>query len=157
MATKGGPGFSLLETLVTLSVMAVLAALGLAAARPSPEAHAARALRALFLQARADAVWSGAPVAVVELPGGAGFAARRLAGDDCASGEALATVRLREFPGVRVAQGLWSGGLYWLPTGAGRACSGGGVISGTVVLQGPLGSASVVVSSLGRVRVEVGR
>lgn len=151
--------FTLLESLVVLAVLGVLAGIGFATTRPSPEVRAARAVRALLLQARAEAVWGGAPVAVVELPGGAGFVARRWDAvvHDCSAGEALASVRLRDFPGVAVAEGLWSGGLYWLPSGSGRACSGGGVISGTLLLRGPFGTATVVVSSLGRVRVEVAR
>ncbi len=158
MNSRGVSGFTLAEVLVVLAVLGVAASLGLASARPSPEGRAARAVRSLFVQARVLAMWSGAPVAVVELPGGAGFAAGRVAAGEggCGAGEALAAVRLRDFPGVDVVQGLWSGGLYWLPSGSGRACGGGGVVSGTVVLRGPRGAASVIVSSLGRVRVEAG-
>src|SRR5690606_33599255 len=149
-------GFTLVEALVALAVMGVLASIGAVVARPSPEVHAARALRALLLQARAEAIWSGTPVAVVEDQGG--FTARRQGeGAPACEGPQLAAVRLRDFHGVVVSQGLWSGGLLWLPSGTGRACSGGGVISGTVELRGPFGRSSVVVSSLGRVRVEVGR
>src|SRR5690606_67866 len=158
MTSRSAIGLSLAEVLVALAVLGLLASLGVAAARPSPEGRAASALRSLLLQARAEALWSGSPAAVVELPGGAGFAAlrSRLGEPGCEAGETLAAVRLRDFPRVAVVQGLWSGGLYWLPTGSGRDCTGGGVVSGTVVLRGPRGTASVVVSSLGRVRVEAG-
>lgn len=139
---------------MVLAVLGVLAGIGFSLSRPALEARAARALRALVLQARAQAIWSGAPVAIVELPGGAGFAARSVAAPGCEGGRRLAAVALRDFPGVSLAQGSWSGGLYWLPSGSGRACDGGGVISGTFLLRGPFGAAAVVVSSLGRVRVE---
>jgi len=151
-------GFTLVEALLVLAVLGVLAGLGVVTARPALEMRAARAVRALLLHARVEAMWTGAPVAVVELPGGAGLAARASgAVPVCDSGgRTLATVRLRDFPGVTLARGLRSGGLYWLPSGSGRDCDGGGVISGTLELRGPFGSAAVVVSSLGRVRVEAG-
>lgn len=147
-------GLSLVEVLVLLAVLGIVAAISFAAVRPSFELRAARAVRSMILQARAEAMWTGSPVAVIELPDGRGFVADRLALPACADGKTITTLHLAEFPGVRLVDGLRTGGLYWLPTGGGRTCSGGGVISDTLVLGGPRGSAAVIVSSLGRVRLE---
>jgi hypothetical protein len=42
----------------------------------------------------------------------------------------------------------------WLPYGGARSCDGGGVISGRLILTDGIGHVDVIVSSLGRVRVE---
>ncbi|HEX7001732.1 MAG TPA: prepilin-type N-terminal cleavage/methylation domain-containing protein [Trueperaceae bacterium] len=161
-ATLGDPvparsaaGFTLVETLVALAMLGVVLAIGFFTLRPSLEMRAARAMRALLLQARTQAIWSGLSVAVVETAGGSAFVAREFdPASACSDGRVLATLRLRDFPGVRLSDGLRAGGIYWLPSGGGRSCAGGGVISDTVLLQGPRGGAAVVVSSLGRVRLE---
>lgn len=149
------PGFTLLEVLVVLAVLALVSGIGMAAFRPSLEVRAASAVRSLVLQARAQAVWSGDSVAVVESAGGTSFSALSMTSKGgCEPGSALASLRLLDFPGVRLVDGLRAGGLYWLPSGSGRSCSGGGVISDTLLFEGPRGKAALVISSLGRVRVE---
>src|SRR5690606_38610410 len=134
-------GFTLIEVLVCLAVLGSLAAVGLAFARPAGDMRAATALKALLLWARAEALWQGAAVSVSEAPGGTAFEVRRLAAAgasdagsggaaDCTTGEVIGRLGLSEHPGVRVATGFGPrGGLLWLPTGSGRSCSGGGVIS----------------------------
>jgi prepilin-type N-terminal cleavage/methylation domain-containing protein len=150
-------GFTLIEVLVVLAVLGSVAGIGLTFARPASDMRAAVALRSVLLWARAEALWQGASVAVRELPLGLGYEARRLepGADACDSGEVIGRLLLAEHPGVRIAAGLGAReGLLWLPTGGGRSCDGGGVISATIVLRSPLGATRVVVSSLGRVRVE---
>ncbi len=148
-------GFTLVELLVAIAVAGVALGIGFLAARPSLEMRAAHAVRSLLLQARAQAVWTGASVAVVETAGGSALSMRvPETPSTCSGGRSLAGVRLSQFPGVRLVDGLRAGGVFWLPSGGGRSCAGGGVISDTLLLRGPRGSAAVVVSSLGRVRVE---
>jgi prepilin-type N-terminal cleavage/methylation domain-containing protein len=150
-------GFTLIEVLVVLALLGSVAGIGLTFARPATDLRAATALRSVLLWARAEALWQGSSVAVRELPLGVGYEVRRLTDgvDSCDSGEVIGRLLLAEHPGVRIAAGFGSReGLVWLATGSGRSCDGGGVISATIVLQSPLGSSRVVVSSLGRVRAE---
>jgi len=88
---------------------------------------------------------------------GSGFVVTRGPFDEsgtCLGGEASNRLLLAEYPGVRVASGFASDGMLWLPSGSGRTCAGSGVISATLTLRGFSGAADVVISSLGRVRVE---
>jgi len=123
-------GMSLVELLVVIAVLALCLSLALAFARPSHALRAAEASRAAILWARANALWRGEAVSVTELPGGAGLV-------------------------VRLEAGL-PRGIVWLPSGSGRTCDGGGVVSATLRLADARRRVAVVVSSLGRVRLEVG-
>ena len=150
-------GFTLIELLVCLAVIGSLAGIGLRFARPANDLRAATALKTLLLWARSEAMWQGSSVAVSELPLGAGYEVRRLAAgsNDCHSGEVMGRLLLVEHAGVSLAAGFGSRtGLLWLPTGSGRSCDGGGVISTSITFRSLGGSSRVVVSSLGRVRVE---
>jgi len=55
--------------------------------------------------------------------------------------------------GVAVTQGLRDG-VQWLPDGAGRSCSGGGVYGGRVRFEGPRETWDVILASTGRLRME---
>ncbi len=147
-------GFTLLELVLVLGIVAVGAGAAVGALRPSSEMRAANALRALLTSARHEALLRGHAVAVVQVPGG--FVGRSQSGSEaqCGGGAELGRLSLADHQGVQVLESWPSGGLVWLPSGSGRTCAGGGVISSTVVLRGWRGSAAVVVSSLGRVRVE---
>lgn len=149
-------GATLVELLLVLALLALFLSLALAFARPSHAVRAGEALRSTLVWARATAIWLGESVTVTELPDGAGFVVRTadVAGPPCAAGRELSRVRLADHPGVRLEAGL-PRGLVWLPSGSGRSCAGGGVISGTVRLADQRRSVAVVVSSLGRVRLEV--
>jgi len=150
-------GLTLIEILVCLAVVGSVAGLGLAFVRPANDARAATALKTLLLWSRAEAMWQGSSVSVVELPLGIGYEVRRLEGSasGCGSGAVIGRLLVAEHPGVRIAAGFGAReGLLWLPTGSGRSCDGGGVISASIVLQSLAGSSRVVISSLGRVRVE---
>lgn len=150
-------GFTLIEVLICLAVLGTVAGIGLTFARPANDVRAATAFKSVLLWARAEALWQGSSVSVRELPVGIGYEVRRLeqGSDACGSGEVIGRLLLAEHPGVRIAAGFGAReGVLWLPTGGGRSCDGGGVISTTIVLQSPLGASRVVVSSLGRVRVE---
>ena len=148
-------GFSLIETLVLLAVLGALLAVAAAYARPDDSRRAAESLRSAVLWGRANAIWRGVSVAVTEAPAGGGFVVRAAAtpAAPCGEGTELASVRLSQHPGVRLEAGL-PRGLVWLADGSGRSCDGGGVISATVRFVGPRRAHHVVVSSLGRVRIE---
>ncbi len=150
-------GMSLVELLVVIAVLALCLSLALAFARPSHALRAAEASRAAILWARANALWRGEAVSVTELPSGAGLVVRLAdaSGGHCTGGAELARVALADHPGVRLEAGL-PRGIVWLPSGSGRTCDGGGVVSATLRLADARRSVAVVVSSLGRVRLEVG-
>lgn len=151
----GSRGVTLLELVVALGLAAVLAGAVLAGVQPGGAGHAARAARAFLLWARLEAMWSGRPVAVLQAswPGlvaragdGAGLAA-------ACTGPVVRRLRVDRFPRVRVRLPLRAG-IVWLPTGGARSCAGGGVVSGRIELADRAHTVAVVVSSLGRVRLE---
>ncbi|MBX3145009.1 MAG: GspH/FimT family pseudopilin [Trueperaceae bacterium] len=147
-------GFTLLELILVLGIVAVGAGGVASVLRPSAEMRAAHALRAQLVAARHEALLRGQSVGVVRV--GDGFVSRVQTGaqSPCLAGSELAHLDVADQHAVRVAEAWPSGGLVWLPLGSGRTCAGGGVISSTVILEGRRGRAAVVVSSLGRVRVE---
>lgn len=150
-------GFTVVEMIVVLAVIAVLASVAVGFVRPSAELRAANAVKNLLLFSRAQALWQGVAVAVTQLPLGGGFTVSRGPFEEpgvCHGGQAVNRLLLSDYPGVRVTSGFPSGGITWLPSGSGRTCDGSGVISTTLTLTGLGGSADVIVSSLGRVRVE---
>lgn len=134
-------------------MLGVLLSVAAAFARPSHAHRAAQAVRSAILWGRANAIWRGVGVTVTE--SGAGFVVRLAdaAGPPCAAGTELVRVRMSDHPGVAVVAGL-PRGLLWLPNGSGRSCDGGGVISATVRVADARRAVNVVVSSLGRVRLE---
>lgn len=150
-------GFTLVELIVVMAVIAIAGAIASGIARPSNELRAAGAVKSMLVFARLQALWQGTVVAVTPLPLGGGFTVSRGPFDtsgSCQGGRVLSRLLLSEYPGVRLSSGFSGGGLAWLPSGSGRSCAGGGVISSTLTLTGLRGAANVIVSSLGRVRVE---
>ncbi len=148
-------GSSLVELLVVLAVVALCLSLALAFSRPSHALRAGEAVRSTLLWARANAIWRGESVSVTELPDGGGLVARLAdaSGAHCSAGAELARVSLGDYPGVFLEAGL-PRGLVWLPSGSGRSCDGGGVVSATLRLADARRSVAVIVSSLGRVRLQ---
>lgn len=151
-------GWSLLEILVVLAILAILFALGLAVLRPPPSRHAAVRLAGELTAARLRALAGGVPTAVVVAADGTGWE-RRVgppwadAPTTCATGSIDDRLDLVLFPRVSIASGL-DAGIVWFPTGWGRSCDGGAVFNRRIVLSGPRARHAVVVSSAGRVRWE---
>lgn len=145
---------TLLELLLIMALVSVLAAITLTFWRPNGAMLAAAEVRTTLLWARANALWRGVPVSVTQ-EGDAELLIRQTdpAHAPCEGGVEIERLDIGSHPGVRLVAGL-PRGLLWLPDGSGRTCSGGGVISATLKLQGSRGGANVIVSSLGRVRVE---
>lgn len=154
-ATARTTGLTLVELALVLGVLGVLAGAGAWLVRPGGAAQAAQGARAFLLWARLEAIWTGRAVAVVPARSPA-LSARSAEGDDVASacgGPELRSFELSRYGGVRVVDALRSG-IVWLPRGGARSCLGGGVISDTMVLADGRRRLRVIVSSLGRVRVE---
>lgn len=148
-------GLALLELIVVLALLALLVSFAFALGRPSHARRAASAMRTAILWARTEAMWGGVAVSVTEATSGQGVVVRTAPdpANPCAAGTVLTRVLLAEFPGVRLEAGL-PRGLVWLPSGSGRSCAGGGVISGTMVLADGRASVRLIISALGRVRLE---
>lgn len=148
-------GVTLVELVVVVAILGLGLAAGLLAARPHGAWLAARAGRAFLLWGRLEAIWSGRPVAIVAA-GTLGLVARSGASQTavgaCSAAE-VRRLRFRDFGHISVPQTLRAG-IVWLPAGGARSCHGGGVISGRMVLSDGARRVSVVVSSLGRVRLE---
>ncbi len=151
-------GVTLLELLVVLALMALLGTAGLRFLRPDATVRSADAARALLRWARLDALWGGRSVAVV--PDGDGLIARASPADDDSAGCAAGVVRRSVHPPlggrVRLVRALRAG-IVWRPDGSALSCAGGGVISDRMTYAGGQVRASLVMSSLGRVRLEVSR
>lgn len=146
-------GFTIIELLIVLAILAACFSVALAVSRPSHAWRAARSLRVTLLRARTEAMWRGEAVSVTELAGASGFRVELAVGGHCGTGPALFTAHLSEHPGVRLAAGL-PRGVVWLPSGSGRSCDGGGVISATIRVADHRSEVAVIISSLGRVRLE---
>lgn len=139
--------------LLVLAVLAVLLTVAYAFARPSNTQRAAQAVRSAVLWARANALWRGVSVSITQAGNGFVVNTADSTGALCSAGQQLLAVPMSEHAGVSVVAGL-PRGLVWLADGSGRTCDGGGVISATIVLADARRAFSVIVSSLGRVRVE---
>lgn len=153
----GTRGFTLLEVVVAVA-LAACAVAGAAALRPGAAFQAADAVRAFLLWGHLEAMWRGEPVAITPLVAGGIVARAGRAGDPVAACQApvLRALRMRRFGRVTIESRLRDG-MVWLPSGGARSCDGGGVISGRVVLRDGRRSVDVIVSSLGRMRVEAER
>lgn len=147
-------GLTLLEIVIVVAVVGLLAVGGVLLARPGGAVRAARGARAFLLWARLEALWSGEAVAVV--PAGSPALSARTGADatSACGGPERKRFELARYARTHVVQPLRAG-IVWLPYGGARSCNGGGVISGRMLLADGRRRASVVVSSLGRVRVEV--
>ena len=152
-------GWSILEILVVLAILAIVFALGMAVLRPPPSRHAAVQLAGALTTARLRALAGGAPTALVVAADGRSWE-RRVgapssdAATTCGAGVVDDRLDLTPtFPGVVVASGA-EAGIVWFPTGWGRTCAGGAVFNRRIVLSGPRANHAVVVSSAGRVRWE---
>ncbi len=158
---SGRTGFTLLEVVVALALAGLLAGGATVLLRPGGAVRGAQGARTFLLWARLEALWTGEAVAVVPgavVPGASPALSARSAPDaaTACTGPELKRFELARYGRARVAQALRDG-IVWLPGGGARSCAGGGVISGRMVLVDGARRASVVVSSLGRVRVEVRR
>jgi len=152
----GRTGLTLLEVVVALALAGLLAGGATVLLRPGGAVRAAQGARTFLLWARLEALWTGEAVAVV--PGASPALSARSAPDaaTACTGPELKRFELARYGRARVAQ-AFRAGIVWLPGGGARSCAGGGVISGRMDLVDGARRVSVVVSSLGRVRVEARR
>lgn len=144
-------GFTLIEILILLFVLAVVATGAMRLLLPGGSRRAAEAYRASAIALRLAAITGTIGSLRWDVERDA-FVVRHAAdpGEPCGG-----TVR-RVLPrprGVAVTRWLRDG-IVWLPDGTGRSCSGGGVYGGRVRFEDRSDGWDVVVASTGRMRLE---
>ncbi len=149
---QGTRGLSLLELLIALGLLGLVIVLLPRLPGPSTARQAAHSAKAMALWCHLQALSGGSAVALVQNAGG--LVARSGTGQDaCTTGDPVRTMAWRTFPRTRVLDSFRAG-ILWRADGIALSCAGGGVISDRMVLSDGRSRYAVVVSSLGRVRVE---
>ncbi len=146
-----GQGFTLIEILVVLAVLAILLAIAIPNLRTPAVRLAADAAHSYLQQARFNAIRLNRPVMLGVQDAGAGLAMRQLPTSGhvvCSSaGTLLSTLELREFRQVQVQE---RGQLFlWLPNGQPRSCSGQPLTGELAVTLGDGNRSQQVVVSAG--------
>ena len=152
MALRRG-GTSFIEILVVLAVLALVAGASFAVVRPSGAHQAALAARALVTWSRLQALRTNSDAALSSTAQGLVVHASGSAPRPCTIGRRLRGLAWSDFGSVRLERALRSG-ILWRADGIALSCAGGGVISDRLVLADDRARYAVVISSLGRVRVE---
>ena len=125
---KTSAGFSVIEILVTLSILGVLAAIGVARLQPQSDRVFANDLQLMIQQARFEAVKKNTPVAVVWNSTDRQFETRLTPGslaiaNVCTTGQLINTKALNDYPHLSISGDL-EDGIVWLPNGSVRKCDG---------------------------------
>ena len=158
-------GFTLLELLLTLSIMGILLAIGIPMLRPPAAYFFANDLKAMIQQARFEAIKRNTPVAVVWDSAGQSYTTRFDSANTNFANPAtactsisptiLSVKRTSEYRNVSVTTNMSGSGVVWLPTGLNRSCSSG-IGNSTTTIRDGSASYKVIVSTTGRVKLENG-
>ncbi len=149
-------GFSLIELLISLAIIGVLAAIGAATFAPQGGRAYANDVRAVFQQARFEAVKRNVPVAVVWSVGANEF--RAVLGSvatPCTQSTVLVRASPSEYARVTVDSRFNDGeGIVWLPSGQARSCSYGAFLETIAIIDDGRTEREVTVTLTGRVTIE---
>ena len=128
---SGNRGFSLLELIIVMAMLAIFLAIGFTQMRPPSSRVFANDLKIQIQQARYEAIKRNRPVAVVWEASTQRFTTRlNLANPTlplaCSGSTVLVTKQGADYPGLNISSQLASGaGVVWLPNGQARRCDGG--------------------------------
>jgi len=140
-----------------MSILGILASVGLVTLRPPSSYLFVNDLKAMIQQARYEAIKRNVPVAVVWDRGAQAFTTRwnsssPAVNQACNGSELLNTKRLADYRSVSVQAAFSQSGVVWLPSGLGAKCSGGLMSDGTTLTDGRA-TYRLMISASGRVRI----
>lgn len=158
-------GLTLIELLLTVTVIGILAAIGFGFTRGTSPRLLANDVRAMVQQARFEAIKRNVPVKVVWSENPPSFLTlannpgNNIISCDARNTKRLGVKRVSDYRNVKVfrnaalsASGF--SGIVWLPSGLSRSCSGAGASNSTTVFRSGGSSIRLVISRDGRVRLE---
>lgn|SRR5690606_33442450 len=152
-------GFSTIELLIAIAILGTLLAMVYPMLRP-PEARVmANELKAMLQQARYESIKRNQPVAFVWIPDTQVFETRfnsaaATATTACTGDTAISTKAVSEFRDISVTVNLPTNGIVWLPTGQGRSCSGGPMVTSDVVIRSSATQLTVEATMGGKVSIK---
>ncbi len=148
-------GFTLIEMLVTLAILGIALATGIAFVKmPSPRLYA-NDLKAMIQQARFESIKRNVAVAVVWDSVAQAFTVRVNTGNDqlCSASTVIKTQPLSEYRNLTLATTMTGNGIIWLPTGQVKSCTNSFADSVTT-LSDSRSTLRVVLSRAGKVSIE---
>lgn len=133
-------GFSTIELLIAMAVLGTLLAMTYPLLRPPEARLMANELKAMLQQARYESIKRNQPVAFVWISEDESFQTRYNSAADtataaCTGDATISTKALTEYRDVSVTVNIPTNGIVWLPTGQGRSCTGGPMVTSDVVVE----------------------
>lgn len=157
--SEGSSAFTVIEVLIVVSILAIITVVGFVNLRPATARVLAADIKSMMHQARYEAVRLNQPVAVVWVEGERRFETRVNSGSTlvtaaCNGNSVIAGKSVTEYPRADVSVNMATNGLVWLPTGQGRSCTGGPMVSSTVTVSDGNTSRIVEITMGGKVSIE---
>lgn len=155
-STSTRRGLSLIEIIIGLAIIGILTGIGAVAFAPPGGRAYANDVRAIFQQARFEAVKRNVPVAVVWDAGSDEFrSVLGSIGTPCDQTTVLTRASPREYARVTVASNFADGdGIVWLPSGQARSCGYGPFVQTIATIDDGRVEREVTVTLTGRVTIE---
>lgn len=150
-------GFTIIELLVAIAIIAILTAIGAVALRPPTSRLAAQDYQALLQEARMEAIKRNRPVTIsldADQRQVLVLAAEQTSNNSCAGDVTqIGSLDLGDYRGVVTTSTMPGHAMLWLPNGRSQQCSGGLMASVTTFTADGGRAYDVSVSAAGQVRV----
>ncbi len=152
-------GFSTIELLIAIAILGTLMAMVYPLLRPPEARLMANEVKAMLQQARYESIKRNQPVAFVWFPDRQVFETRynsaaATATTACAGDSTISTKAVSEYRDLSVTVNMPTNGIVWLPTGQGRSCTGGPMVSGDIAVHSGSTRLKVVATMGGKVSIE---